>query len=363
METSACDIPNLTANLTSFSMASILSVNDDCLCELLSYIDDPRTFYNISLTCKRLVQVTKCSKKVLHSNLLHVKAKFYMKSFIADALSTEYVTDNIEECKEYCILRNIVDGALQLAQSANMLTYARVVDVWERYGPVAATLTTWMRNEKFRKEYDEPHAGHVTEENIVLLDLPGCGKNMSLNGIFSYDPGQINRDSGFYIYVNCGELDVDTDGATSESFLAVPVEYRNWKEEEMSAVIYRLKPMIKILQTELGETVPPVTNQFFFWLCFFFTDTEQIERHEQKLYFKEAYRNGQPTPAFVQAARELSVQQAESKFQKSASEWKNGAQSSSSNMILEAIDLLAHRSEAKLLKSLDEEVVKFYNML
>ncbi|KAL9952002.1 hypothetical protein ACROYT_G044772 [Oculina patagonica] len=56
-------------------------------------------------------------------------------------------------------------------------------------------------------------------------------------------------------------------------------------------------------------------------------NTEQIVSHEQKLYFKEAYRNGQPTPAFVQAARELCVQQAESKFQKSASEWKNDAQS------------------------------------
>ncbi len=103
----------------------------------------------------------------------------------------------------------------------------------------------------------------------------------------------------------------------------------NWKEEEMSAVMKPLNVMIEILQTELGETVPPITNDFSFWLCFFFPDknTEQIVSHEQKLYFKEAYRNGQPTPAFVQAARELCVQQAESKFQKSASEWKNDAQS------------------------------------
>ncbi|KAJ7377566.1 hypothetical protein OS493_028124 [Desmophyllum pertusum] len=40
-------------------MASILALNDDCLHRIVSYLDDPSSFYSIAGTCKRFLQVTK----------------------------------------------------------------------------------------------------------------------------------------------------------------------------------------------------------------------------------------------------------------------------------------------------------------
>ena len=49
-----------------------------------------------------------------------------------------------------------------------------------------------------------------------------------------------------------------------------PDDYQYWKEEEVHEAVEPMKPVVKLLQEELGDTVPPVTDVFFIWLCYFF---------------------------------------------------------------------------------------------
>ena len=48
------------------------------------------------------------------------------------------------------------------------------------------------------------------------------------------------------------------------------------KEEDFSAATYPMKPVIQLLQKELGDTAPPITDCFFVWLCFFFPDDNSL---------------------------------------------------------------------------------------
>ena len=65
-------------------MASLLALNDDCLHRIVSCLDDPGSFYNISLTCKRLSQVTKSARNVMHSKLLLLETEYNIKSYLAE---------------------------------------------------------------------------------------------------------------------------------------------------------------------------------------------------------------------------------------------------------------------------------------
>ena len=85
-----------------------------------------------------------------------------------------------------------------------------------------------------------------------------------------------------------------------------------------------MKPVVELLQKELGETVPPITNNFFIWLCYFFLHQNTLAV-EHKLRFKDLSRNEKPTPGHVQPAIDLFHQnlQAETKLKNLESEWNN----------------------------------------
>ena len=65
-----------------------------------------------------------------------------------------------------------------------------------------------------------------------------------------------------------------------------------------------MKPVVELLQKELGETVPPMTNNFFVWLCYFFPHQRTLAT-EHKLSFEDPSRNETPTPEDVQPAIDL----------------------------------------------------------
>ena len=73
------------------------------------------------------------------------------------------------------------------------------------------------------------------------------------------------------------------------------------EENDVSRAVQPMKAIIKLLQKELGETVPPVTSHFFIWPCYFFPNESNLnEAH--RLNFKDAVKNVQPSLTSAQAA-------------------------------------------------------------
>ena len=144
-----------------------------------------------------------------------------------------------------------------------------------------------------------------------------------------------------------------------------PEDFLYWEEEAIPAAAKPMKPVIQLLQKELGDTAPPITDHFFVWLCLFFPD-EGILLEEHQVRFKDAGRNVKPTPGSVQSARDRFPQnlQAETKFQDLVSGWKSEDEQESkySKMIVDTIYLLSQRLELKLLQRLQEDAASFYNI-
>lgn len=144
-----------------------------------------------------------------------------------------------------------------------------------------------------------------------------------------------------------------------------PEDYLYWGEEDIPAAAKPMKPVIQLLQKELGDTTPPITDLFFVWLCFFFPNADNL-LDEHKLSFKDAGRNEKPTPGSVQSAIDWFHQnlQAETKFQDLVSGWKSDDEQESkySKLIVETIHVLSQRAEMKLLQRLQEDAAGFYHI-
>ena len=123
-----------------------------------------------------------------------------------------------------------------------------------------------------------------------------------------------------------------------------------------------MKPVVELLQKELGETVPPITNNFFIWLCYFFPHQNTLAV-EHKLRFKDLSRNEKPTPGHVQPAIDLFHQnlQAETKLKNLVSEWNN-THSNLLSLIAETMAVLIQRSETKFLEKLQRDANGFYEI-
>ena len=322
-------------------MASVLSLPDDGLCIIVSFIDDPSSFYSFALTCQRFLQVTKNAKRVLHTKLLRTKAEHFIKRYVGEIYDDDDKLSKIQGLlRDYEVLN---DTKLQL-------TYDKVIDFLQKNGPVAAKLLTWFVNEEFSREHCEHSATSFTDCRSVTLHLPSCGKLVTIKTtvkhcvIGDYDH-VIYADSKSSIHVTCGDLDVNS-GFSHD----VPEGYNHWEEGEVRGVVEPMTEVVELLQKELGETVPPITDYFFFWLCFFFPNHQslhKIDRHS----FKDAARNTRPTPASVQAAihQFRKYHDIKNRFEKLVSEWETGEdkESNNSKMIAETVRLLAQRSEAK----------------
>ena len=199
-------------------MASLLTLNDDCLHRIVSCLDDPGSFYNISLTCKRLSQVTKSTRNVIHSKLLQLKAEYYIKSYLVDITNTLNTSKRragrarkSDDYDKYCKLRDLLHGSARLTAAKGTLSYAKVIDVWQQNGPVVAKLFTWIANRETRMEEGELRASCSTQYRSVTLHLPSCDKNMVINTKYVHDHLG-NLDNELSIHVNCGDLDVTSEG-------------------------------------------------------------------------------------------------------------------------------------------------------
>ena len=330
-------------------MASVFSLTDDCLLGIVSHIDDPSSFYSFVLTCQRFFQVARNTRSVLHTNLLRAKAEYYIKRYIVE------IGHDYDKC---CKLKDLLRDSARLTAAKRMITYDKVINGWETNGPVVAKLFTLLRNLEFSEEEGHPRATCFTEHRKFTLHLPSCGKSMVIETSYFGDYGH-NYDSELSIHVTCGDLDVKSEGFTRCS----PGDYMYWEEEEVRGAVEPMKEVREFLQKELGETVPPITDCFFIWLCYFFPG--QYSLHEEhRLSFKEAARNTKPTPASVQAAIDqfLKYQDIENSLQNLVSGWESGEDQESKNpkMIAETVRLLAQRLERKTLECLEKDSYRFF---
>ena len=334
-----CKLQN--AICTSRSMASILSLTDDCLFKIVSYIDDPGSFHSFILTCRRFPQVTRKANSILHTNLLKAKAEFFIKSYIVHDIG-----EAGDDFDKFDKLRNLLYESAQLIAARGVLTYDRVMDVWQRNGPVAAKLFTWIRNQISSVDYS-------CKRQSVTLYLPKCELSMVINCSFYREDLKIS--------VTCGDICRNSEVWKRYS----PEDYLSWKKEEVTRAVQPMKAVIDILQGELGETVPSITHHFFLWLCFYFPDMSNL-LGANRLSFKDTARNMKPTVASVQSAIDQCQmdQQFEAGLQNLVSGWESDEKHDSVNskIIAEMIRLLSQRSEAKILENLLTNASRFWDM-
>ena len=123
-----------------------------------------------------------------------------------------------------------------------------------------------------------------------------------------------------------------------------------------------MKPVVELLQKELGETVPLMTNNFFVWLCYFFPHQRTLAT-EHKLSFEDPSRNETPTPEDVQPAIDLFHQnlQADTSLKNLVSGW-NDPDSNLSSLIAQIMAVLIQRSETEFFEKLQRDTNVFYEI-
>ena len=362
-----CVTLNNTPSISSYTkMASILSLPDDCLHKIVSFIEDPSSFYNIILTCQRFLQVTKNRRSVLHSNLLRAKADYAIKCRIVQKRSA--LED--DRCADGRHLAALLEECARLTTTKNTLTYDKVVDVWQSNGPVAAKLFTWVRN--FLETHPSKYQGYVKQTNFskersITLHLPSCERTMVIQ---TWHFGDYKNEivPSLRIQITCGDLTVKSEGFSR----SLREEYLSWKLDEIKRAVKPMKEVVELLQKELGKTIPPITDDFFLWLCCFFPDKANLTEGNM-LRFKDDTRNTKPTHATVQTAiaefhKEL---QFENSLEKLLTMWNTQAavgkfkweQYKYLQMITETIRQLSNRSETKILERLGEDASRFYRMV
>ena len=343
---------------------SILSLPDECLENIVSFVDDPFTFGSIALTCKRFLRLTENDGRVMHTNLLKSKAEYYIKLWTAHS-RRRLVNGDDQFCDYIDDIHELLHECATLAASKNAVTYDKVMAVWETNGPVAAKLFTWVRDLRCTVDNSVSH-----ETRNVTLHLPKCKKNVIIRANLVRESTVV---SGPSLIINCGDLSVRSIHRLGDSFRPLD-NFVHWTKEEVERATGPMTSVIELLQEELGETIPPLTPYFFLWLCFFFPDKSDL-LDGNRLCFKDASRNMKPTHTSVDMV--IADYNRELRFKDSLQEmfrkWKSVMLQRNTKMleseqllqkipkkIEETLPLLSLRSEAKVLVQLKEHYRWFH---
>ena len=199
-------------------MASFSTLNEDCLCRIISFLDDPDSFHSVALSCKRVQQVINNTRSILHPKLLRAKAEYYIKCYLVE------ITDGRRDNNKFRNLKNLLCDAAHFTAAKELLTYAKVVKVRETNGPVAAKLFTWIRNQESRTEEGVRRATYFKEYRSVTLHLPGCDKDLKIDTTY-FHVHIDDQDNELHIRVTCKDLDVESKGEFTGYFLNYKLPY------------------------------------------------------------------------------------------------------------------------------------------
>ena len=156
-----------------------------------------------------------------------------------------------------------------LVASKVFLTYEKVVDVWQRNGPVVAKLFTWVtiQEKSVRNCFRGLLTAHSTKVRTVAFHLPGCGETLAIRTSYSVSSGGwLNYESArkyerLRIHeVTWRHIDVTAKFGLGREKLKNCI---SWEGEKLSRCLEPIKVAIQVLRREIGETDPPISNGLF----------------------------------------------------------------------------------------------------
>ncbi|XP_031555330.1 uncharacterized protein LOC116292206 [Actinia tenebrosa] len=341
--------------------ASILSLNDDCLCNIVAFISDRSSFNSLARTCKRLQQLTS-NPRNCHVDIVRLRAEHFIKRLVVhlganhDKRGLSY-----EAYDEFCKFEEFLAQAFQYSSTRCLLTYDKVVDVWITSGPVASEVFTWVRNHSFSVSEGEPRATCMTKYSSFTVHLPRRNREMSVNTTYFHDHIG-NYDDELTIEVKCDDLKIE-----SKDFYRIsPEDFKYWSEEEMKQVVESMKPVTDLLQEELGETIPSIHGNFLFWFLYFFPEKMRFDE-EDKLSFKDAAKNEKPSIESIQPMLEYFQKNLLREFQTSSARWmKEKAfpeETETCKFVIESLDALVQRSDARFLKNIQRSISRIFRVI
>ncbi|XP_020896935.1 uncharacterized protein LOC110235781 [Exaiptasia diaphana] len=310
---------------------SILSLNYDCLLEILSRLDDFTSFYFFSVTCKRFYQVS-LETKHWHINVLKRKIRYY---------GTRFVINEFPKDRRFTINLPLIQDLISIAEVYKITkpTLANAMNVWWARGPVAAEVFQWILDFKLRQEFKiNGEVQRVVKK--LTFRLPILNQELIIDTHLSVCSNRVTFKLTF------GDLFVLYEIVQNSK---TPCSYANLSEEHVRGFAVRAKPIIDILQKELGETVPSITGHFLLWFCFYPDSRKEIISDSmEQLQFKSNYNNREPTQESVQAALD-SLNQSESLM-------RQIGESTNVGILCRMAEYLHGSSKHKVLHSLSKEI-------
>ena len=158
------------------------------------------------------------TRSILHPKVLLAKAEYYIKCYLVE------ITDDKSDYRKFSKLEDLLSNAVRLTEAKKTLNFSKLVNVWEKNGPVVAKLYTWIRNQESRTENGEPRATCVTEYQSVTLHLPGCDKDLKIDTTY-FHVHIDDQDNELHIRVTCKDLDVESKGEFTGYFLNYKLPY------------------------------------------------------------------------------------------------------------------------------------------
>lgn len=271
----------------------VRAINDDCVLHILSYIDDFRSFYSFSLTCKQFYKVSLWTRK-WHLNIVKRKTRFYAARFVIFELSSAIVC-----CFNTVTLAEI----LRWVDVCDTMkpTLENVEKIWTSRGPVAAEL--FLRTREYRtwrkaKENGENRpSGFVIDKRVGIL----------LDNTPPWDPEEPSEMEFLYnedhdcltIKENHWVINNDEDIFEFSQYL------ETWDDNMED--IEPLRQIASYIQREIGPTSPSITVKFLVKSLFLPKELREINpnvdlKNEEKLFFQEKNKNNKPTNESVQNA-------------------------------------------------------------
>lgn len=279
---------------------AFLSLNDDCLLNILSYLDDPWSFYSFSLACRRFYDVSLKSSR--YTEHLKSKIKYYALKFYCEY--EHELKDQSHHCNE-----RYIKHLVRVAETYKLIqpTQDNILKVWQLKGPVAAEIVTWIKDINFHVGTYIAYGGVHSTDGVIIVErhkvtlflpkheqkldfefkflAPSCSEPVGLVGAEVIFRGR-KRDTYKSFYLN---------SFNSSYFYSLN---ENWdphqKKQEGEQVTQEI---LRLFQDELGKTSPPLTDEIFHWF-FFNGNTLQIaseENESKKIIFANSCRNQEPS--------------------------------------------------------------------
>lgn len=223
-------------------------MNDDCLVEIASKIDDFKAFYSFSLSCKRFYQAS-MHTKCWHVNIVSRKIRYYGTKFVIN----EFPKTSVNHRSNLPMIEDL----LKIADTYVITkpTQENVMAIWDARGPVAAEMFKWIVDLKFRQMFS--NNGEL--ERIIkkmIIHLP-CFGDMTVFTVFNLRPNEIT------LRLLYKETHFDYKITDKSN------DFPTLNENHAKDIIAQARYFVNVLTEQVGDSEPSDLGELFVWLCFY----------------------------------------------------------------------------------------------